>query len=123
MSCPRNRLTIKAADGQAISETGHSSAMPGPSSRRDRDGEPRASSSGRLRGRPARVLAAALLVLALPGSGARADAPPPGARDFSIARLKYGGGGDWYEDRTSMVNLLRALRERTSIPVAGDKEA
>jgi len=52
-----------------------------------------------------------------------ADAAPPGARSFGIARLKYGGGGDWYEDRTSMVNLLRFTRDRTSIPIAGDKEA
>lgn len=54
---------------------------------------------------------------------ARADATPPGSRAFGIARLKYGGGGDWYEDRTSLVNLLRGVRERTAIPVAGDREA
>lgn len=54
---------------------------------------------------------------------ALADPSPPGTRSFGIARLKYGGGGDWYEDRTSLVNLMRALKERTSIPVAGDREA
>jgi hypothetical protein len=48
---------------------------------------------------------------------------PPGSRAFSIARLKYGGGGDWYEDRTSMVNLMKGLEARTSIPVAGEREA
>src|SRR5207249_1685813 len=42
---------------------------------------------------------------------------------FGMARLKYGGGGDWYEDRTSLVNLMRGLGARTSIPVAGDHEA
>jgi hypothetical protein len=47
----------------------------------------------------------------------------PGARDFGIARLKYGGGGDWYEDRTSLVNLMRAARERLDVPLAGDREA
>jgi len=47
----------------------------------------------------------------------------PGTRAFGIARLKYGGGGDWYEDRTSLVNLLRAVRDRLGIPVAGDREA
>src|SRR5881397_2840908 len=51
------------------------------------------------------------------------DAVPPGAREFGIARLKYGGGGDWYEDRTSLTNLLHGLHERTSIPIAGDHEA
>lgn len=55
-----------------------------------------------------------------PGAG---QPTPPGARGFGIARLKYGGGGDWYEDRTSLVNLLRSVRERTAIPVAGDREA
>ena len=73
--------------------------------------------------RTRRAIPAAALCVALAVSLAPADAPPPGARDFSIARLKYGGGGDWYEDRTSLVNLLRALRERTSIPVSGDREA
>lgn len=52
-----------------------------------------------------------------------ADATPPGDREFGIARLKYGGGGDWYEDRTSLVNLLRGFRERTGTPTAGDREA
>ena len=61
----------------------------------------------------------ALLALAL---GAAAQSRP-GAREFTIARLKYGGGGDWYEDRTSLVNLLRGVRERTSIPAAGEQEA
>ncbi len=67
------------------------------------------------------ALAAGALLLPHP---ARAETPtPPGARDFGVARLKYGGGGDWYEDRTSIGNLMRALRQRTSIPVAGDHEA
>ena len=56
-------------------------------------------------------------------TAAAPDAAPPGARAFTIARLKYGGGGDWYEDRTSLTNLLKALRDRTSIPVASDHEA
>ena len=63
---------------------------------------------------PARAAVAVALVAAmLAPVPARADVPPPGAREFSIARLKYGGGGDWYEDRTSLVNLLRAVRDRT----------
>ena len=74
------------------------------------------------------ILIAATPLLSPRVSGAQAgpaatDAPAPGARAFSIARLKYGGGGDWYEDRTSLSNLLKALRERTSIPVASDHEA
>ncbi len=69
------------------------------------------------------VLAAALVTLLALSTRALADATPPGSRAFGIARLKYGGGGDWYEDRTSLVNLMRALKERTAIPVAGDREA
>jgi hypothetical protein len=69
------------------------------------------------------VLAAALACLLAFSPRVLADPTPPGARAFGIARLKYGGGGDWYEDRTSLANLMRSLRERTSIPVAGDREA
>lgn len=55
---------------------------------------------------------------------ARASGPtPPGAREFGIARLKYGGGGDWYGNQTSLRNLLAAVRERTSIAVSGGEEA
>jgi hypothetical protein len=60
-----------------------------------------------------------------PGAAGAADESPaaPGARALGIARLTYGGGGDWYEDRTSLANLLRAARERIAIPVSGTKEA
>ncbi|MEO5617651.1 MAG: DUF4159 domain-containing protein [Candidatus Eisenbacteria bacterium] len=72
----------------------------------------------------ARLALGVALLLAVPAVlDVRADATPPGSRAFGIARLKYGGGGDWYEDRTSLVNLLRGVRDRTSIPVAGDREA
>ena len=65
----------------------------------------------------------ALLLSAGAALQAHSDATPPGASAFGIARLKYGGGGDWYEDRTSMSNLLKAVRERTTISAAGDREA
>ena len=57
-----------------------------------------------------------------PGAG-RQGATPPGAREFGIARLKSGGGGDWYGNQTSLRNLLAAVRARTSIAVAGGEEA
>ena len=69
------------------------------------------------------LLVLATLCLAPARAAADDVAAPPGARAFAIARLKYGGGGDWYEDRTSLANLMRAARERLSIPVAGTKEA
>ncbi|NOT34373.1 MAG: DUF4159 domain-containing protein [Candidatus Eisenbacteria bacterium] len=74
-----------------------------------------------------RLLTAAVIAASLwfasPSRSAEAQPAPPGARSFSIARLKYGGGGDWYENRTSLVNLIRGLRTRTTIPVVGDREA
>ncbi|OPX18339.1 hypothetical protein BXT86_01750 [candidate division WOR-3 bacterium 4484_100] len=38
-----------------------------------------------------------------------------GSYDFTIARLKYGGGGDWYDSPSALPNLLAAINERTSI--------
>ena len=75
--------------------------------------------------RPVVLFAQVALCVAVAGSANGADGvpAPPGARAFGIARLKYGGGGDWYENRTSLANLLRASQERLSIPTAGAKEA
>jgi hypothetical protein len=36
---------------------------------------------------------------------------------FQIARLKYSGGGDWYNDPSAEVNLLRFIGENTNIKV------
>ncbi|TMQ72606.1 MAG: DUF4159 domain-containing protein [Candidatus Eisenbacteria bacterium] len=63
------------------------------------------------------------LAASLCAAGTASAQARPGAREFTIGRLKYGGGGDWYEDRTSLVNLLRALRARTQLPVGGEQEA
>ncbi len=68
------------------------------------------------------LVAIAALVCLAGTTGADEDTSPPGAHGFGIARLKYGGGGDWYEDRTSLVNLMRMLKQRTTIAVDGDKE-
>jgi len=85
----------------------------------------RPRSSARVRASGARSHRGVLMALALGVALALpvgAQTPRPGAREFSVARLKYGGGGDWYEDRTSLINLLKGVRERTSIPVGGDRE-
>jgi len=37
---------------------------------------------------------------------------------FTIARLKYGGGGDWYSDPSSLPNLLSFIKENTNIDAA-----
>jgi hypothetical protein len=71
-----------------------------------------------------RALASVLVaLLAVAAEPALAQAPRPGASAFAIARLKYGGGGDWYGNQTSLKNLIKAVRERTTIPVAGSEEA
>lgn len=36
---------------------------------------------------------------------------------IKLARLKYAGGGDWYNDQSAEVNLLRFIRQHTSIDV------
>ena len=41
---------------------------------------------------------------------------------FTIARLKYGGGGDWYVGQTQITNLLKGLRERTNVDSATKQE-
>lgn len=50
-------------------------------------------------------------------------APPELSGGFSVARLKYTGGGDWYSDETSLRNLLKALRNRGDIRVSQEREA
>jgi len=69
-----------------------------------------------------RLLACAVfLALWLPAQGASAQSPAgPG---LVLGRLKYGGGGDWYSNPTSLPNLARALAERTAIPIERREEA
>ena len=40
---------------------------------------------------------------------------------FTIARLKYGGGGDWYSNPTSLPNLMMFVQKHAGIP-ASEKE-
>lgn len=64
-------------------------------------------------------------VLAAVSGGARwapAQAAGQGA-EFHVARLRYGGGGDWYGNQSSLKNLLRAARERLDLPIAAEEEA
>ncbi len=42
-------------------------------------------------------------------------------QNFTIARIHYGGGGDWYSDPSSLPNLLKFLRDNTNIAVADDE--
>ncbi len=70
--------------------------------------------------RPAYVIAlAGCFATAAPGQW-RAEEPPPG--QIVVAKLKYGGGGDWYANPTSLPNLHRALREMAGLPAAFVKD-
>lgn len=57
--------------------------------------------------------ALSLLIGAAVLSQARAE--PPVEPKFSVARLRYSGGGDWYGNETSWINLLALLAQRTRI--------
>ncbi len=51
-----------------------------------------------------------------------AFAVEPDSEDFTICRVKYSGGGDWYSDPSSLPNLLTFIQKNTNIKV-GDEEA
>lgn len=64
-----------------------------------------------------RIVLACGLLLVLGAGPAAAQGGP-----FGIARLQYGGGGDWYASPSALPNLLEAIRFRTGLPVA-EREA
>jgi hypothetical protein len=79
------------------------------------------------------AVAAALLLSVSGGAGAQGHRPdgeePSGSREentrvraddyrVTVARLKYGGGGDWYADPSSLPNFLNEFTKRTGIPAA-----
>ena len=37
--------------------------------------------------------------------------------DFTFAILKYNGGGDWYNDPSAEINLLKFINQETTIKV------
>lgn len=41
---------------------------------------------------------------------------------WSLARLKYGGGGDWYAGPSMLVNLAKRLRTDLSLPVCAEEK-
>lgn len=40
--------------------------------------------------------------------------------DFTLVRIKYNGGGDWYNDQSSDVNIMKYVKEKTNINVKSD---
>jgi len=58
-----------------------------------------------------------ILGMVLAPSDLPAQTTSLGGPGFSIARLRYGGGGDWYSNASSLPNLARAVQKRTSVAV------
>lgn len=54
---------------------------------------------------------------ALGNQGAQGVSEASGKSGVQLARVKYGGGGDWYNDPSGEVNLLRYVRAHTNIDV------
>jgi hypothetical protein len=61
------------------------------------------------------LLTGALLAESCPGADPSAG--------FTIAQLKYRGGGDWYANPTALPNLLAAVSTRTDLDVAEEVAA
>lgn len=59
----------------------------------------------------------ALLLLALFASSRPAPPRTVPTPWFTIGRLHYDGGGDWYANPSSLPNLLAAIRDRTGLRV------
>ena len=59
------------------------------------------------------LIAATVLVVAFYRAPGSAEDPC----SFTIARLKYGGGGDWYNGPSSLFNLIKAVKKETQIPI------
>lgn len=68
------------------------------------------------------VSLAVVATLTLAPPGARAQVPAASAESdpgrVTIARLHYGGGGDWYANPSSLPNLLARIARDTRLPVA-----
>ena len=68
----------------------------------------------------ATITVGSMLAAAMPAAGAHLGAtaarPAPAPR-LAIARLQYDGGGDWYANPSSLPNLIKAIRERTSLDI------
>jgi hypothetical protein len=60
-------------------------------------------------------LLVAVVLVALPRVSLAQRAPAEDHATMTVGRLHYDGGGDWYANPSSLVNLLRAVNQRTSL--------
>ncbi len=47
----------------------------------------------------------------------------PAIAQIKIAKLKYGGGGDWYANKTALPNLIKFCNEQFSMNLAAEEDA
>ena len=62
-------------------------------------------------------LMVALVTMMAAGAGELWTQQSRASSAFRIARLKYAGGGDWYNDPTAETNLLEFIRRETGLAV------
>lgn len=70
--------------------------------------------------------AALLLLFSLLTLAPGAPSPSPSkssAPCWALARLKYGGGGDWYSGPSMLVNLSRRLRADLQVPACAEERS
>jgi hypothetical protein len=68
-----------------------------------------------------RPTAFSLAILAALASAQPGQGEPEAPAVFQLARLKYGGGGDWYNDPDAVPDLCKELNRRTNIKVSEDE--
>jgi hypothetical protein len=61
------------------------------------------------------ILTVAVCLIGGPSPAVTPGTDPAGEYGIRIARVKYGGGGDWYSDPSSIPNWLREFEARTGI--------
>ncbi len=62
-----------------------------------------------------KIIAGSILFLMVSAAGFSQSVVPAGA--FSITRIHYDGGGDWYSDPSSLPNLLEYVSTQTAVVV------
>lgn len=58
-----------------------------------------------------------IFFLISPAGFSQTDGTGKNSSPFKIARLKYSGGGDWYNDPSAEVNMMEYLKKNTTIDV------
>ncbi|HOO55200.1 MAG TPA: DUF4159 domain-containing protein [bacterium] len=62
-----------------------------------------------------------LLTVCGAGHAAKRD-EKPGADRFVIAQIHYGGGGDWYEDKTSLIRLQKRIHDEFGLEFGTERK-